>query len=211
MFFPVEFVLFDTPQTNFSGFKKWKRGGGKGSLFIFILPLQFLISHLSHFPSRSAKISRWKTSGGTLPPTPPHPTCYATWMKEVIRFLSLGLVATMKELSAETMYPVSIIINSWCYTKFVLKYLCSWQHTIRPNTFRPITFRPMSFCPKIICPTIFSPHDFCPYTILSCMIYVQKYFVRNVLGHKYLVQNRFSPKTFCLNTFSPCPLLSTRF
>ena len=83
--------------------------------------------------------------------------------------------------------------------------------TIRPNTFRPITFRPMSFCPNTICPTIFSPHDFCPYTILSCMIYVQKYFVHNVLGHKYLVQNRFSPKTFCLNTFSPCPLLSTRF
>ena len=83
--------------------------------------------------------------------------------------------------------------------------------TIRPNTFRPITFRPMSFCPKTICPTIFSPHDFCPYTILSCMIYVQKYFVHNVLGHKYLVQNRFSPKAFCLNTFSTCPLLSTQF
>ena len=83
--------------------------------------------------------------------------------------------------------------------------------TIRPNTFRPITLRPMSFCPKTICPTIFSPHDFCPYTILSCMIYVQKYFVHNVLGHKYLVQNRFSPKAFCLNTFSPCPLLSTQF
>ena len=83
--------------------------------------------------------------------------------------------------------------------------------TIRPNTFRPITFRPMSFCPKTICPTIFSPHDFCPHTILSCMIYIQKYFVHNVLGHEYLVQNRFSPKAFCLNTFSPCPLLSTQF
>ena len=83
--------------------------------------------------------------------------------------------------------------------------------TIRPKTFRPITFRPMSFCPKTICPTIFSPHDFCPYTILSCMVYVQKYFVHNVLGHKYLVQNRFSPKAFCLNTFSLCPLLSTQF
>ena len=89
--------------------------------------------------------------------------------------------------------------------------LCKGCSTIRPNTFRPITFRPMSFCPKTICPTIFSPHDFCPYTNLSCMIYVQKYFVHNVLGYKYLVQNRFSPKAFCLNTFSPCPLLSTQF
>ena len=85
-----------------------------------------------------------------------------------------------------------------------------WQYlgcsTIRPNTFRPKTFHPMSFCPKTICPTIFSPHDFCRYTFWSCMIYVQKYFIHNVLGHKI-----FSPKTFCLNTFSPCPLLFTRF
>ena len=124
-----------------------------------------------------------------------------------------SIIIYLLVLKVQTFTVLCIQNNIHCfmYTKYQFIHYDRGCSTIRPNTFRPITFRPMSFCPKTNCPTIFSPHDFCPYTILSCMIYVQKYFVHNVLGHKYLVQNRFSPKAFCLNILSPCPLLSTQF
>ena len=95
-FLLVEIFDVGTPQTNFSGLKKWKtnKQTNKGKSekrsyahFYILLPLRFLISHLPfhNFPSffffpyflclyflgRSAKISRWKTSGSTLPPPPP--------------------------------------------------------------------------------------------------------------------------------------------
>ena len=89
--FPVKIVHFGRPQTNFSGFKKWQaKKKKKKQVFCsisYLLPFHFPPLHFQllllfiHFPfflapispGRSAKISQWKMSGGTLPPA-----CYAT-------------------------------------------------------------------------------------------------------------------------------------
>ena len=118
MFFPVKIVRFGRPQTNFSGFKKWqakerkkekKRKEKKISIHFHAFSLPFSISpHLSFqifilflsifpffltpfSPGWSAKISRWKMSGGTLPLPPPAWWCWP------------GMLITMNMIMLRTM------------------------------------------------------------------------------------------------------------
>ena len=101
-FFPVENSHFGRPETNFSGFEKWKAQKQKQkrkkvlssfwfcNFSLFLLPFSifitfpfssFLFFFLLHFPffpclffsERSAEISRSEASGGSAPPA-----CYAT-------------------------------------------------------------------------------------------------------------------------------------
>ena len=89
----VENFHFGRPKTNFNCSKKWKAKKKKKKLssthfhtfshpfFIFHLPFYNFPPVVLHFaclsfPSRSAKISRWKTSEGHSAPLPPsHPGC----------------------------------------------------------------------------------------------------------------------------------------
>ena len=87
-FFLVKIVRFGWLQTNFSGFKKWqakKKKRSSAHFHHFSLPFlifhlfkfsffssPFSLSSLPLFPGRSAKLSQWKMSGGTLLPPPVH-------------------------------------------------------------------------------------------------------------------------------------------
>ena len=78
-FLPVDFP-FCTPKNKFQWFQNMKSKDHTSSPSIFNFPpslsqFSFFSSPFSlflclYFPGRLAKISQWKTSGGTLPPTP---------------------------------------------------------------------------------------------------------------------------------------------
>ena len=111
-FFPLENSHFGRPKTNFRRFQKWKAKKKKKKkkgphLFsdVFLLPFPnfhlffsiftpFLFFPCLFFPNTSAKISRSEVSGGTLPPCPPPPACYATDHMTLIIEKSVG-VATI--------------------------------------------------------------------------------------------------------------------